>query len=208
MSTGIAPFDRQTHPGPLEQTGSTPRSRRSGRRARWAERRRLKRQDALSSRLAELRLIRALLGQAAEVVEGGWVQGAWFTVATAGGVRPVTAYDLGVVVDQPVTGACLVGAVVQAAGGPAEARSQLVQRTLDVTWHALREDPGRPVRWGPGPCVRTMHVLELTFWNDAPSRTQREVVDLLLAARRTVDEQEDLCRSEQDELGVTAGSAR
>ena len=113
-----------------------------GRRARWAERRRLKRQDALSSRLAELRAIGALLEQAAEVVEAGWVQGAWFTVATPGGDRAVTAYDMGLAVTQPVTGACLVGAVVQAAGGPAEVRSQLVQRSLDLAWHALREDPG------------------------------------------------------------------
>jgi hypothetical protein len=47
-----------------------------------------------------------------------------------------------------------------------------------------------------------MHVLELTFWNDAPARTQREVVDLLLAARQTADAQEDRCRSEQAELVV------
>ncbi len=166
-----------------------------GRLARRAERRRLERQDALSGRLAELWAIDALLGRAAEVVEAGWVQDAWFTVATPGGDRAVTAYDMGVAVDQSVTGACLVGAVVQAGGGPAQVRSQLVQRTLDLAWHALREDPGRPVRWCPGPCVRTMHVLELTYWNDAPGRTQEEVVDLLQAARRTAGLQRDTCRS-------------
>ena len=149
MSTGIAPFDRRTDPGPLEQTWSTPRTPRPGRRTRRAERRRLKRQDVLSSRLAELQVIRGVLEQAAGVVERGWVQGAWFAVAAPGGAHAVTAYDLGVAVGKPVTGACLVGAVVQAAGGPSEARSQLVQRTLDVTWHALREDPGEPVRWCP-----------------------------------------------------------
>jgi hypothetical protein len=173
---------------------------RPGRRARRAERRRLKRQDALSRRLAELHAIHALLGEAADVVDAGWVQGAWFTVATSDGDRAVTVFDLSLVVDQPVTGACLVGAVVQAAGGPADARSQLVQRTLDVAWHALREDPDRPVRFCPGPCVRMMHVLELTFWNDAPGRTQREVVDLLQTARQTADVQRDLCRAEQAEL--------
>ena len=203
MSTGIAPFDRRTDPGPLEQTWSTPRTPRPGRRTRRAERRRLKRQDVLSSRLAELQVIRGVLEQAAGVVEGGWVQGAWFAVAAPGGAHAVTAYDLGVAVGKPVTGACLVGAVVQAAGGPSEARSQLVQRTLDVTWHALREDPGEPVRWCPAPCVRTMHVLELTFWNDSPARTRHEVVDLLLAARQTADAQEDLCRSGLAELVVT-----
>ena len=174
-----------------------------GRLARRAERRRLERQDALSRRLAELWAIDALLGRAAEVVEAGWVQDAWFTVATPAGDRAVTAYDMGMAVDRPVIGACLVGAVVQAAGGPTEVRSQLVQRTLDLAWHALREDPGRPVRWCPGPCVRTMHVLELTYWNDAPGRTQEEVVDLLQAARRTADVQRDLCRS-----GLGSGRSR
>ena len=187
MSTVISPFDHVV------------RSRRHERRA---ERRRLKKQDELSGRLAELHNIRALLGDAAEVVGGGWVQGAWFTVATASGRRDVTAYDLGVAEDRPVTGACLVGGVVQAGGGPATVRSQLVQRTLDLTWHTLREEPDRPVRWCPGPRVRMMRVVDLTHWNDAPGRTQREVVDLLLAARETADVQRDLCRAELAELGA------
>jgi hypothetical protein len=176
---------------------------RSRRRARWAERRRLKRHDVLSARLAELHAIRALLGQAAEVVSAGWVQGAWFTVATASGKRAVTAYDLGVAENRPVTGACLVGAVVHAAGGPATVRSQLVQRTLDLAWHALREDPDRAVRWCPAPRMRMMRVLELTHWNDAPGRTQGEVVDLFLAAQQTTDVQRDMCRAEQAELAVS-----
>jgi hypothetical protein len=194
VSTLIAPPERAARPGV-----------RQSRRARRAERRRLQRQDALSGRLAELGTIDALLGQAVVVVENGWVQGAWFTVATPGGNRAVTTYDLSAVVSQPVTGACLVGAVVHAAGGPVEVRSQLVQRTLDLVWHALREDPGRPVRWCPGPCTRTMHVLEMTFWNDSPGRTKREVVDLLHAARETADVQRDLCQAERAEL-VASGS--
>jgi hypothetical protein len=176
---------------------------RPRRRERWAERRRLKRQDALSGRLAELHAIRALLERAAEVVSDGWVQGAWFAVATASGQRAVTAYDLGAAEDRPVTGACLVGAVVHAAGGPATVRSQLVQRTLDLAWHALREDRDRPVRWCPGPRMRMMQVLELTRWNDARGRTQGEVVDLLLAAQQTADVQRDMCRAEQAELAAT-----
>lgn len=191
MSTIISPLDHLTR----------------SRRQRRAERRRLKDHDALSSRLAELHAIRALLEQAAEVVSRGWVQGAWFTVAGASGRRAVTAYDLGAAQTRPVTGACLVGAVVHAAGGPAAARSQLVQRTLDLTWHALREDPGRPVRWCPGPRVRMMRVLELTHWNDAPERTQGQVVGLLVAAQRTADVQRDLCRADQAELAGT-GEAR
>lgn len=189
VSTITAPFSRLTRPGRHELR---------------AERRRLKHHDSLSGQLAELHAIRALLEQAAEVVRGGWVQGAWFTVATANGKRAVTAYDLRLAVNRPVIGACLVGAVVQAAGGPATVRSQLVQRTLDLTWHTLCEDPDRPVRWSPSPRMRTMQVLELTHWNDAPGRTQGEVVDLLLAARQTADVQRDMCRAAQAELTATA----
>ena len=87
------------------------------RRERRAERRRLRHLDALSSRLAELHAIRDLLEQTASVVDAGWVKGARFTVATATGDRAVTAHDLDLVVDRSVTGACLVGGVVQAAGG-------------------------------------------------------------------------------------------
>lgn len=188
MSAVIAPFDQVTRPA---------------RRERRAERRRLKDLDKLSGQLAELHAIRALLKQAADFVSDGWVQGAWFTVETAGGERAVTAYELPMVVNHPVTGACLVGAVVQAAGGPATVRSQLVQRTLDVTRHALREDPARPVQWCPGPHMRMVGMLELTHWNDALGRTQREVVDLLQAAQRTVDVQRTMCRAKQAELVTT-----
>lgn len=191
MSTVIAPSDPLARPG---------------RHERRAERRRLKHHDTLSSHLAELQAIRALLEQAVEVVGVGWVQGAWFTVATAGGRRAVTAYDLRLAESRPVTGACLVGAVVQAAGGPDTVRSQLVQRTLDLVWHALREDPDRPVQWCPGPHMRMMRVLDLTHWNDARGRTQGEVVDLLLAARETADVQQDMCRAEQAELAAAQAS--
>lgn len=187
MSAVIAPFDQVTRPSP---------------RQRRAERRRLKQHDALSGRLAELHAIRALLGQAADVVSAGWVQGAWFAVATAGGKRTVTAYELPMAVNQPVIGACLVGAIVQAAGGPATVRSQLVQRALDLARHALREDPDRPVQWCPGPRMRMMGVLELTHWNDAPERTQGEVVDFLLAAQRTVDLERIMCRAKQAQLAT------
>ncbi len=144
---------------------------------------------------AELHAIRALLEQTVHVVDAGWVKGAWFTVGT--GNRAVTAHDLDLLVDQSVTGACLVGGVVQAAGGPATVRSQLVQRTLDLTWHALREDPSQPVRWCPGPRVRTMHVLELTHWNDAPERTRADVLNLLRRAKDTASLQLHGCHAEQ-----------
>jgi hypothetical protein len=93
-----------------------------------------------------------------------------------------------------------VGAVVQAGGGPAAVRSQPVQRTLDLIWHSLREDPGEPVRWCPGPQARTLHVLELTGWNDAACRTQSDVHGLLRSAVATADAQRELCRAELSAL--------
>ena len=190
MSAVTAPFDTATRPA------------RPTRQERRAERRRLKQQDRLSARLAELHAMSALLGRAAAVVGAGWVQGAWFTVATSKGERPVTAYDLPVLTHRPVTGACLVGSVVEAAGGPSTVRSQLVQRSLDVVGHTLREDPSKPVQWCPGPRVRVLGVLELTHWNDAPGRTQAQVVGLLEASRRTVDLQRERVRAEQAALAT------
>lgn len=148
------------------------------------------RQDAVSARLAELHLIRSVLDDATAVVRAGWVQRGWFTTTDArGGVRVVTAHDLDDLRSRPVTGACLVGAVVAAGGGPSSVRSQLVQRTLDLTWHALREDPGALVRWCPAPAVRMAHVRDLTRWNDHPARTVSDVVRLLGSARGVADQQ-------------------
>ena len=93
----------------------------------------------------------------------------------AGRTRTVNAPEVRLTRDHPVTGACLVGAVVQAGGGPAAVRSQPVQRALDLIWHSLREDAEQPVRWCPGPPIRTLHVLDLTHWNErlptAPAAT-------------------------------------
>jgi hypothetical protein len=172
------------------------------RRERRAERRRLRRHDVLSARLAELHAMERLLDQAVEVVDLGWAQGAWFTVSADGATRAVTAYDLRQVDIHPVSGACLVGAVVHAAGGPKTVGSQLVQRTLDLTWHVLREDLGRAVRWSPAPHTRMIRVLDLTHWNDDPERTQGEVVGLLRATRRAAGDQRRQCLAERS--AVTA----
>ena len=156
-----------------------PRTRRSG-GDRRADRRRLARCDAVSARLAELHAIEAVLTGAAELVGRGWVQNGWFTTATPRGGRLLTTYDVRHAVEQPVTGACLVGSIVHSSGQPAT--SQLVQRTLDLTWHALRDDAERPAVLCPAPPVRAMRLRDLTRWNDRPGRAQDEVVDLL---RRT-----------------------
>ena len=184
----------------MTRTGRPDRPDRPGRRERRATRLRLRRVDASSAQLAQLNAIRALLEQATEIVLRGWVQGAWFAVDMGGRSRVITAPEVRLTAGHPVTGACLVGAVVQAGGGPAAVRSQPVQRALDLMWHCLHEDAGQPVRWCPGPPVRTMHVLDLTHWNDAPDRTRGDVVELLRSSMATADAQQERCRSEQAAL--------
>ena len=53
------------------------------------------------------------------------------------------------------------------------------------------------MRWCPGPRVRTMHVLEMTAWNDAPERRQADVQDLLQSARTLAEVQLRRCREER-----------
>ena len=50
-------------------------------------------------------------------------------------------------------GACLVECRAARGRGRRSVRSQLVQRTLDVVWHALREDPDRRGALVPGPAA-------------------------------------------------------
>ncbi len=137
----------------------------------------------MSARLAELHSIKALLTSAVATVSSGWVQHGWFSVSDGQGrAHTVDAHHLHLLESRPVSGGCLVGAVVHAAGGPATVRSQLVQRTLDLLWHALHEDARRPVRWCPAPSVRMSHVRDITRWNDAPQRTAGQAVAALVSA--------------------------
>jgi hypothetical protein len=173
-----------------------PRDRRLDRRARRAERRRRAQHDLATARLAELHHIRLLLEEAIVVVGSGWVQNAWFAVADdRGDQRRVTAHNLHLASDSPVSAACLVGSIVYAGGGPRAVHSQLVQRTLDLTWHALYQGEHQPVQWCPAPAVRAAHVRDLTRWNDAGERTVGQVTDLLGRAARTADAEADLVRS-------------
>lgn len=176
--------------------------RHQDRRQRREEKRRLRRIDTLSTHLAGLHAVDDLLDAAVGVVERGWIQNAWFRVTGPQGSRSVTGPGLRYAVKHPVTGACLVGSVVEAAGGVETVRSMRVQRTLDLLWHTLREDPDRPVRWCPGPSLRMMHTMDLTHWNDAPERTQGEVVDLLRRARRTAEAERARCLAEREALAV------
>lgn len=152
---------------------------------RRGERRRLARHDVLSARLAELARIEELLVSAHAIVGEGWVQHAWFRYRDSEDrVRLATVHDLGRMAGRPVVGACLVGAEVQAGGGPHAATSQLVARSLDLTWHTLRDAAGA-VEWCPAPPVRQARVRDLTRWNDAPGREAGQVTALLQATTRT-----------------------
>ncbi len=166
---------------------------RPAKRTNRVERRWLARQDRHSARLAELHSIRALVQEAASVVRAGWVQHSWFaTTNDHGQTRLIAGHNVFDVTDQPVSGACLVGAIVHAGGGPAVVHTQLVQRTLDLTWHTLYGDHRQPVRWCPPPAIRMANVRDLTAWNDHPSRTVSDVEALLRSAARTTTMQAEL----------------
>jgi hypothetical protein len=137
------------------------------------ERRRLQAQDRRSARLAELHYIQAVTSDAERIVLGGWTQHTWYTVNDA----QLEPHCL------PFDRACLVGAIVHAAGGAADVRSQLTQRVLRLTWHTLFRPARQMVAWCSPPDIRAAEVRDLTQWNDAPSRRASEVVDLLRATR-------------------------
>lgn len=183
-----------------------PRGRRAVRRGKTNERRRLARQDLLAARLAQLHCIRALLNDAITLVSSGWVQHDWFACTDEQGQRhKVTAHNIHVVTGRPVFGACLVGAIVYAGGGPSAAHTQLVQRTLDLTWHALHEDERRPVQWCPAPAIRTAHVRDLTRWNDQLERTAVQATALLHSAVRTANSQTELLRAHETVAPFASG---
>jgi hypothetical protein len=166
------------------------------RQARLRDRRRLGQQDALSVRLVELHQMRTVLAEAGELVGAGWIQNAWFAVVDEQGRHHrLIGAEVGRASGRPVSGVCLVGGIVHAAGGPDAATSQLVQRTLDLTWHTLHESARRPVQWCPAPEIRLAHLRDLTRWNDHPRRTSGEVRGLLAAAGVTVDRQVALTRA-------------
>jgi hypothetical protein len=147
---------------------------RTGPRARLAQRRELARQDRLVGRLVELRDIAELTERAGRLIAAGWIQHSWYSYRRQD-------ESPGPAGRSPIAGACLVGAIVQAGGGPGTFNSQLVQRTLDLTWSTLYGVAGDSLAWCPAPSVRTSRLHDLTRWNDRPARTRSEVADLLTA---------------------------
>ena len=182
------------------RTGGT--SRRERRRRQRA----LRERDRRSAKLAELHHVDALLQEASTVIERGWIQHAWFAYDDAAGRRRVlTAYSKRSSSVGPVAATCLVGAVVHAAGGPSTARSQLVQRTIDLTWHALFRGQHEQIRWCPSPLERAGHVQDLAHWNDDPARRSQEVTSLLGEARRLAQVEEERTRAPLTEPSAVAG---
>lgn len=152
---------------------------------RLRDRRWVAQQDRTSSQLAEMHVIRALLADATRVVRAGWIQHGWFSyVDEAGHQRLAGSYDLRQLTGRPVTGACVVGAIVQAGGGPMAAHTQPVHRALDLTWHALFRAESYPVGYCPAPDLRVARTRELTAWNDRPHRRVQDVTALLGVADR------------------------
>lgn len=183
----------------------------AGFRRRIADRRRLARLDRTSARLAELHCVRSVLADARSVVEAGWIQRGWFAYRDEQGRQQlVDAYHLHLMAGRRPTGACLVGAIVQAGGGLPAAHSQPVHRALDLTWEAL-QGWTEPVEHCSAPALRLVRVRELTAWNDRPHRTAREVDALLaVAGRRLADriERENLSTLSDRRAQVLATPAR
>lgn len=170
-----------------KEVATGPRQRRPGKTG-WRERRRQRKElaerDRRSAYLAELWRIADLLGDAHEMIKHGWVQGGWLAYRDAKGREHlVDSVGMRRIAGHEITGACLVGAIVHAGGGPGSARTQAVQRGLDLTWHTLFRGAHEPIGWCPSPALRIARVGELTRWNDEPTRTADEVAALLDRAR-------------------------
>jgi hypothetical protein len=158
---------------------------------RIAARRRLIGSERQAALRADLHQLRAVLADAATVVAAGWIQHGWFAYRDElGRQHLVGPHDLHRLTGRQPTGACLVGAIVQAGGGLPMARSQPVHRALDLTWQAL-VGRAEPAGRCPAPAVRIGRVRELTAWNDRPHRTVGDVTDLLAAADRVAAGQLD-----------------
>lgn len=163
-------------------------ARFDGLRPTWRSRRRA-RSDGLAAEQdrafrARLDAARVVIATAADVVADGWIQNAWYQVRDeTDAVRTVTAGNLELLERGPVVAACLVGAVVRAAGGRYSAHDQATGDALDLVWHAAFADDRRSgVGFCPPTSVRSLRVLDLTRWNDRPGRCIVEVLELLDAA--------------------------
>jgi hypothetical protein len=136
--------------------------------------------------LRRLDRIRAALEQArTDLVDQGWTQRAWFSVPTAGAVRPETpAESFGLVrPTSTVGGACLVGALLRRAEDPDRATTHTdVWGAVDELYEALHERMGHhamPAGRVDSYARRHAKLAVLTAWNDDPRTRREDVLDLL-----------------------------
>ncbi len=153
-------------------------------------------QAAREQWLRELTRVRDLLEQTRSVVAaGGWCGGgAWFTVRRADGtVRPATLAESFALraPGAPVAGSCLVGIMIRLADDPDRVPSVAdVWRATDELREAMHERVGHDA-FPPGRSYpmaqRRARLRSLTAWNDAPDRTEADVLDLVdRAISRTI----------------------
>ena len=146
--------------------------------------------------LRQLARVRDLLEETRSVVAaGGWCgNGAWFTLRqTDGTVRPATLSESFALraPGAPVVGSCLVGIMIRLADDPDRAPSiPDVWRATDELREALHERLGHDA-FPPGRAYpmtqRRARLRSLTAWNDAPGRTEADVLDLVdRAISRTI----------------------
>jgi hypothetical protein len=170
----------------------------------WRAKRRIARQlrlrDQTSARLAELDQIACILNEAADLVHVGWLQHRWFAYRDdTGRVRTVNAYNTKEMRGNPIVEACVVGAIVAAGGGLSQIRSQVVQRTIDLTWNTLFKTPAQFIRRTPAPVIRIQHVQDLTRWNDYPGRTASQAEELLRRSAHAAKAEAEMRRRTADQ---------
>jgi hypothetical protein len=170
-------------PGLTLRTVDPPaRESAAGLRVRWDERRRLADRDRHAAHNAEAYLLGVLLAEACELVRAGWVQHCWFAVIDEqGALRRIGPRNLDEIGGHPVSAVCLLGGIVQAAGGVTRAGTRPVHRAIDLTWATLYDQPVRP---GASSRLRLAHIHDLIGWNDSAGRTRDDVAGLLTAASR------------------------
>ncbi len=181
-------------------TGTDPTESHISWRAKRRMARQLRLRDQTSARLAELDQIAGILNEAADLVHGGWLQHSWFAYRDeTGEIRTVNAYNAKQMRGHPVVEACVVGAIVTAGGGLSQLRTQVVQRTIDLTWNTLFKAPSELNRRAPAPVIRMQHVQDLTRWNDYPGRTAWQAEELLRRSARAAKSEAETRRRTADQ---------
>lgn len=146
--------------------------------------------------LRQLTRVRDLLEETRTIVAaGGWCGGgAWFTVRQPDGTVRAASLSESFALREPgapVAGGCLVGIMIRLADDPDRVPTVAdVWRATDELREAMHERLGHDA-YPPGRSYpmtqRRARLRSLTAWNDAPDRTQADVLDLIdRAISRTI----------------------